>query len=605
MTNPNQPTQPLPINPNVNPGGPGNPNTYTQPPAPGAEIPQPGAELSGAEYTRNEYDILHADAAEAQNLTKIVLSMEAQGHMFTQHPNQQQTDRQRAFMAELQQHRARLNQIKGNIKDVVRRGDSTHLIEKLEHEVGHRSDVQDAFDDGVLAADDRIENATQSHAATVIRRRNHTEQRLHGQRTPRDSSHAGSPAFQTDSSDSRIRQRAANNVQRRLRSADRRLGMDVVNSGDELRKAEAGSARAEARANRGSRYSNFLETLTTELRTEHDATRVEIDTKLDTVEQTLELWNLNGHEPSADSGQRMREILAEAAQKLGDYSPYDSDRATQFENIVVLRYRLEQRGLNNTASSIGNTARYTPDKGILVNAGTSEEAVIYEDATVARPDQATGQYTRNDASGRELEIPVPTSDLPPANHRPDVRNDMGKIMSDWERDRTPQAAAEVHADLSNRLHHNNAEQDVITNELNVIDQQIQDVQQFITQHQNDPTKYQEVMAANNRLTQLNNDGRARYNRRLSLRQRANQMVYTDSFVTMGTSAAEGVSMVNVGGNQSAIRRENYTMNGQTGNWLVYPDGRSSLERTDQNGNPVLNAQGQKMLRHFHRDGTPV
>lgn len=225
-------------------------------------------------------------------------------------------------------------------------------------------------------------------------------------------------------------------------------------------RSASGELMARVAANRASQdraklgeSATITADLFTEINQRREASVREVNAANDRVRNIYDQWGLGQQAPNYYSSQDARDALYDMGQALNELSPRDPAYRAAFAIFVRQTFRLEEREnldyANNPSTAPMPGSSYTAGGGLRVHAGTPNEAVFFEDGSVARPDGNTlnsAYWQRRDPAGRPIN-PRPAENWPPVTEQLGVEP-LQDVFNAWENCRTPETAARLNAEFN-------------------------------------------------------------------------------------------------------------------------------------------------------------
>lgn len=405
----------------------------------------------------------------------------------------------------------------------------------------------------------------------------------------------------------------------------------------------------ESRALEG--FAGILEAVALDTIGEHDRRRQAIQDRVDRVASDLRTWGFQELPRRLGQERDIRMRLGTAVDALNNHRAYlgehDSARAELIQQANRLRYRIEARNINfqDPLNRHPNDPAYTVDRGIRINAGQADEAVLYENGDVFV------HGVRVNSAGREVPPPDPV-DLSDAVIIP-AGVPAETLVARWEESRLPEDAQMAHAALGEEITNMRGDENRLTgeaerlrtnilgarNRVTEIGTRVPNIDTRIADIDSNPSPTPEettertalinerntILAEERRLSvlipQMENNARAVILDRRRLRQRLNPAVYARLHIEAGANGPEPpeVSRARRIGSRilpglvsapeappstallcadGSITQNNVTINGRRGHWRIYADGRAVQTVYDNRARTWVDMQ-------FRPDGTPI
>lgn len=220
---------------------------------------------------------------------------------------------------------------------------------------------------------------------------------------------------------------------------------------DEVMTRVARERAAQDRAKLGE-YDTIVDDLFTEINDRRQNAVANFTTANNTLNTAFENWNLGEAPLNHHNRTDVQDALLNMNQKaLQELSPRDPAYRLAFTRFVQQTVRAEERTIleyANDPHAPAPTSEFTPDGGVLMHRGTPSEAVFFSDGSTARDEvggAAIEDWTRRNAAGQEIN-PGPREGWPTITEQLG-REPLQDIFNAWERCRSPETAARLHAEL--------------------------------------------------------------------------------------------------------------------------------------------------------------
>lgn len=322
---------------------------------------------------------------------------------------------------------------------------------------------------------------------------------------------------------------------------------------------------------------------------------------------------LASHDPLAadidsDTDTQVTEALARMAQGIDELSRHDSARVEELGAYVQLRYRLEERRIARDLSNgrVSTETEYTKvGRGIAINVGSNYEMAIYDDGSLER--NGDGRRWPNGAAwqpihrlqlelNRTIDTDTPLSGL--------TSNALSKFRQ-WEQTRTPDSVRSAHAALLTAANTYNYRADELDRTISANRTSIGVLRSYSFDNLDPQTRAQIESEISRRgltghsIEELE-DSLAKMELEASnYRQGANGLLYRAVYLEVGAKRVKPAATKRPKGPQAAepasrveirpsgvIRLENATINGETSNWLLGPDGTAAKDTESQPEQPA-------------------
>lgn len=216
--------------------------------------------------------------------------------------------------------------------------------------------------------------------------------------------------------------------------------------------ARGAAERADQNRAKLGEYDTIVDDLFTEINDRRQNAVANFTTANNTLNTAFENWNLGEAPLNHHNRTDVQDALLNMNQKaLQELSPRDPAYRLAFTRFVQQTVRAEERTIleyANDPHAPAPTSEFTPDGGVLMHRGTPSEAVFFSDGSTARDEvggAAIEDWTRRNAAGQEIN-PGPREGWPTITEQLG-REPLQDIFNAWERCRSPETAARLHAEL--------------------------------------------------------------------------------------------------------------------------------------------------------------
>jgi hypothetical protein len=361
-------------------------------------------------------------------------------------------------------------------------------------------------------------------------------------------------------------------------------------------------------------FDGRLTAIANNLVNRHEVNRLRISDPIDVSTREMRSWALHENEDHPGQSDALRfelRVISHALNNPNILGPHDSARAELVGDYNRLRYRLEARGIHLTDPADFQDPHYngpvhSVDGGIVVNDGTPDAVVLYENGDSRRI--GLGDTARRNPAGHEVETPV--LDLAtPVTLPAGVNTD--RLVATWEESRQPDAARDAHEAIGRDIDVLQTRDNDLSSDATRLSGALRTTVEAITAlgTPTTPEQQAELTRLQTERTRLTAEATRVRNDRRAVRERLNPAQYLRSFIELGATMPEeanglGTRARRIGGRllgqtvqsdvpsvpqilrDGSIVRHNFTLNGHTGTWRFYADGRSARVVRDASGTLV-------------------